>query len=248
MTDKVTDPYECIANYLSRGAGLISKRNTIGFDLLLPLALKNGDLSFVFIQTKCGKSYKRFPTPFEVIQSSPTFSFEDVRTMEVPYLYIYHHITSDPIDSTVMSFSDTQEEQEEEHVEEVIGSSSSGKKRKGSRPNFDELGEILHKRFPKKREEQISLAQKLYHFPCLAVKGVPSIKIKASRGVATDDCLQQFVKYFEEEQNVGWLNANSFLKNTWCQPAAAKTVETYDETKNYLLVPNSPVLGHLRLN
>jgi hypothetical protein len=191
--------------------------------------------------------------------------------MEVPYLYIYHHITSDPIDSTVMPFSETQEEQEEEHVEEaheeqeeehveeaheeqeeehveeVIGSSSTGKKRKGS-PDYDKLRKILFKRFPKRKEEQISLAQQLYHFPCLAVKGVPNIKTKTSFGEATDACLKLFVKYFEEEKNVGWLNANSFLKNTWCQPAGAKTVDTYDETKNYLLVPNSPVLGHLRLN
>jgi hypothetical protein len=165
--------------------------------------------------------------------------------MMVPYLYIYHHITSDPIKSSVISFPATREEQEEE-AEEGIGSSSSGKKRKRSpnTPDFNKLADILFKRYPERNEKTIPAVRKLYHFPCLAVQGVPNLK-KGIRKEATEDCLASFVKYFEEEKNDGWLNANSYLKNTWCQPNdAEKIVGEYDKTKKYLLTFNSPSLGH----
>jgi hypothetical protein len=117
--DEIGDaPYDAMANALSRGAGVVPKQGTPGCDCVIPLVLQNGDLSFVYIQTKIGSSYKSHPSPSEVRSCSPDerFTFEENLTESSepqpkiakkknrvkPYAFIYHHLSDTKLKSKVI--------------------------------------------------------------------------------------------------------------------------------------------------
>jgi hypothetical protein len=97
-------PYDVLANALSRGAGVVPKNGTKGLDCLIPLVLASGELSFIFVQTKIGNSYKSFPSEAKLIKCSPaqTFGFAHDDTTVAPYAFIYHIISAEDHVAQVM--------------------------------------------------------------------------------------------------------------------------------------------------
>lgn len=101
-------PYDVAANAFTRGAAVVPRLNTPGADALIPLVLKNGQMSFVYLQVKMGHSYKLFPTPAEVAQSSPQNGLKvcvgkdrngeklyKTTVKDRPYCYIYRQYNGD---------------------------------------------------------------------------------------------------------------------------------------------------------
>jgi hypothetical protein len=116
-------PYDAMANALARGAGVVPKQGTPGCDCVIPLVLKDGRLSFVYIQTKIGSSYKSHPSASEVRSCSPEERFtlekkvRDQSTSQpkkkskqehpvTPYAFIYHHLSDAPLKSKVIESMD----------------------------------------------------------------------------------------------------------------------------------------------
>jgi hypothetical protein len=151
--DVSEDPYGAMANYLSRGAALIPKPCTRGFDSMIPLVLADGRLSFIYIQTKFGKSFEgKSPSPADVFLSSPHIAFGDKigkKDEGVPYAYIYHHITASPFDFKIFP---------------------------------TKAGKFSKVRPPKTRKlpESIETDAENFHFPCLFIQGV---KLDASSNI-----------------------------------------------------------------
>jgi hypothetical protein len=92
-------PYDVMANALARGAGVVPSSGTPGCDCVIPLVLESGALSFIYVQTKIGSSYKSHPSPADVLASSPEnrFTFKDEEWPVAPYAYIYHHLSKAPL-------------------------------------------------------------------------------------------------------------------------------------------------------
>jgi hypothetical protein len=97
-------PYDVAANALSRGAGVVPRPYAKGCDCLIPLALQNGALSFIYFQTKIGSSYVGHPDEAKVFSCSPHHAFK-LGDDPKPYVFIYHHLShpSEPLSSLVVT-------------------------------------------------------------------------------------------------------------------------------------------------
>jgi hypothetical protein len=111
------DPYSAMANYLSRGAAMITKPRTKSVDMMIPLVLREenrktgfvSNISFVFVQVKFGNSYTKTPTPSEVGKVSPHVVFKQHMgegENATPYCFIYQHICAKREDSKVILWTE----------------------------------------------------------------------------------------------------------------------------------------------
>lgn len=56
---------------VSPPAAIVPRKNSEGVDTMIPLVLRDGVISFLYIQVKSGSFYRRFATPNEVLAHTP---------------------------------------------------------------------------------------------------------------------------------------------------------------------------------
>lgn len=83
-------PFDIVADALSRGAAVVPPRGTPGVDTILPLVLRDGRMSFVYIQVKTGTIFNRLAYPSEVSDScAENRLFKKHTRLDRSYCYIF---------------------------------------------------------------------------------------------------------------------------------------------------------------
>lgn len=87
------NPYDCLANALSRGMGIVPRAGSKGFDTIMPLVLSDGKLSFVYMQTKLSAWSKGLPKATVVRSSAPDTCLSNIDVTR-PYCYIFRKLSN----------------------------------------------------------------------------------------------------------------------------------------------------------
>lgn len=82
------NPYDAVANALSRGAAIVPRQGSWGLDALIPLVLSTGEISFIYIQVKLSAWSKQLPSATDVRASAPDARFHNM-DVNRPYCYIF---------------------------------------------------------------------------------------------------------------------------------------------------------------
>lgn len=99
------EAYDIAANALSRGAAIVPCQGTRGVNIFIPLVLKTGEISFVYIRNKTGSKYTRHPSAQKVQLSSPEnrlfgkvfeASSAPIAKIDRPHVYIYRQYCDSP--------------------------------------------------------------------------------------------------------------------------------------------------------
>jgi hypothetical protein len=208
------DVYGAMANFLCRGAGLIPKPGTKGFDAMIPLVLATNEISFVYIQTKFGRSYSSFPTAEKVYNSSPHAVFGDkIGNGEGarPYCYIFHHIASSC-----------------EYAVDVYPRPEDAQKAADVKKKEDNITDSSQPHNQKKRKAEPE--KDGFYYPCLVIQGIQKL---------TSVALFDLVSYLNDKPDDMWMIRHQYLKNVWSLPVGdRKIAETQEESRTWLERPH----------
>jgi hypothetical protein len=94
---EIANPYDVMAKAMYRGAACIPRKRFPAIDLLLPMVLRDGRLSFLAMQTKYGPSHTI--SPATIMDHRPQKAFDDT-PLSAPYAFLYHNICLNTEDSS----------------------------------------------------------------------------------------------------------------------------------------------------
>jgi hypothetical protein len=225
------DPYGACANYLSRGAAIIPKPYTKGFDVMIPLVLADKRLSFIYVQTKCGKSFesKAKPSAEDVLNGSPHAAFKGKlgkRGEEVPYCYIYHYVTSSPYNCKTLAYEEKPPNDSNVKKAKVTKNGTKAKKNISCEmsplqsnlkkvristdnplpPNTNAQADSNPQAIPDFESEDLSPVT--FHFPCLFIRGI--------RNPA--QMLSTLLEYLKDKKGEVWMEKDKYAKSTLSLP------------------------------